>query len=101
LVKSEETPVVGGQFGDWYRPSHFTSEFAAFRQQHKFDIRLHDLRHTQASLLLKSGESIVTVSKRLGHAKVSTTLDTYSHIMPGQDKGAAEKIGDIFMAKVI
>lgn len=45
-------------------------------------IRLHDLRHSCASLLISEGVSIVAVSKRLGHKNIEQTLNTYSHIMP-------------------
>ena len=45
-------------------------------------IRIHDLRHSNASLLISSGVSIVAVSKRLGHSTVEQTLNTYSHMMP-------------------
>jgi len=54
------------------------------------DIRFHDLRHTAATLMLLNGVPILVVSKRLGHAKVSTTLDIYGHFLPGmQDEAAA------------
>lgn len=53
-------------------------------------IRLHDLRHTLASLLLAAGVDAVTVSKRLGHATVGITLDVYAHIVPGRGGVAAE-----------
>lgn len=45
-------------------------------------IRLHDFRHSHASLLLSKGISIVAVSKRLGHSSTKQTLDTYAHLMP-------------------
>jgi integrase len=53
-------------------------------------IKLHDLRHFHASLLLQSGQNPVLVSKRLGHSAVSMTLDIYGHLMPGWQKEAAE-----------
>lgn len=53
-------------------------------------IRLHDLRHTHASHLLAAGVNAKVVSERLGHASVSFTLDTYGHVMPGQQSEAAE-----------
>lgn len=56
------------------------------------DIRLHDLRHTGASLLIAAGEDIVTVSHRLGHAKPSTTMDIYSHALPLKDKEASDRL---------
>lgn len=52
-------------------------------------IRLHDLRHTHASHLLMAGVNVKVVSDRLGHASVSFTLDTYGHVMPGQQAEAA------------
>lgn len=96
VVQGATTPVCCGPLGEWYAPGCFTKDFEAFRSKHGFDIRLHDLRHTQASLLIDAGESFLTVSKRLGHARVSTTLDVYSHLLPGRDEGAAQKMGELF-----
>ncbi|WOC12532.1 tyrosine-type recombinase/integrase [Gordonia sp. MP11Mi] len=53
-------------------------------------IRLHDLRHTHASLLLALGVPVKVVSERLGHASATITLDVYSHVLPGQGREAAE-----------
>jgi integrase len=55
-------------------------------------IRLHDLRHTHASHLLAAGVNVKVVSERLGHASVSFTLDTYGHVMPGQQAEAAAAV---------
>lgn len=55
-------------------------------------IRLYDLRHTSATLLLKAGEHIKVVSERLGHASVSITLEVYIHVLPGMQEGAASRI---------
>jgi len=52
-------------------------------------IRLHDLRHTHATHLLVAGVNVKVVSERLGHSSVSFTLDTYGHVMPGQQAEAA------------
>ena len=54
-------------------------------------IRFHDLRHTHATLLLKSGVHPKIVSERLGHASVAFTLDTYSHVVPGLQEAAVER----------
>jgi integrase len=54
-------------------------------------VRLHDLRHTHATLMLKAGIHPKIVSERLGHASIGITLDTYSHVLPGLQKQAAEK----------
>ncbi len=50
----------------------------------------HDLRHSCATMLLRNGESIASVSKRLGHSKVSTTLDYYAHALPRDDARSAD-----------
>jgi integrase len=55
-------------------------------------IRLHDLRHTHATLLLAAGTPIKAVSERLGHAKTSITLDTYAHVLPDMQDRAVEAI---------
>jgi integrase len=53
-------------------------------------IRVHDMRHTAATLLLRDGNHAKLVSERLGHATIAITLDTYSHVLPDmQDEAAA------------
>lgn len=58
-------------------------------------IRLHDLRHTSATILLSKGIDIETVSKRLGHSKASTTLDIYGHATKETDRQAAELLESV------
>jgi integrase len=53
-------------------------------------IRLHDARHTHASIMLKQGIHPKIVQERLGHASIQMTLDTYSHVAPGLQQAAAE-----------
>ena len=55
-------------------------------------IRFHDMRHTHATLLLLAGENVKVVSERLGHASITITLDTYSHVLPSMQKAAADKL---------
>lgn len=55
-------------------------------------IRLYDLRHTCASLLLAANEHPKVVSERLGHASITLTLDTYSHVLPSMQQAASEKL---------
>ena len=52
-------------------------------------IRLHDLRHTHATLLIKAGVPVKVVSERLGHAKAAFTIQTYQHVLPGMQADAA------------
>jgi integrase len=59
-------------------------------------MKLHGLRHMHATTLLSAGVPVTVVSKRLGHANVSMTLDTYSHVIPGQDEAAADVMGSAF-----
>ena len=56
-------------------------------------IGVHGLRHSSATMMLASGISPKVVSQRLGHANVSITLDTYSHVLPAHDRAAADFIG--------
>jgi integrase len=55
------------------------------------DVRIHDLRHTHATLMLLAGVHPKVVSERLGHANINITLNTYSHVLPGMQEEAAEK----------
>lgn len=58
-------------------------------------IRFHDMRHTNATLLLSSGEDVRAVSERLGHASVNVTLTIYHHVKPRSKASVASKIGVI------
>ena len=57
-------------------------------------VRFHDLRHTCATLLLGRNVNPKIVSEMLGHASVSITLDTYSHVLPDMQHGAARALED-------
>jgi integrase len=61
-------------------------------------VRFHDLRHCHATLLLTQGVHPKVVSERLGHASVGITLDTYSHVLPTLQQGAAEAFDQLFPA---
>jgi len=62
------------------------------------NIRLHDLRHTHATLALQAGIHPKVVSERLGHATISITLDTYSHAIPAMQEEAAALIAGLVFA---
>ena len=62
-------------------------------------IRLHDLRHTHASLLLQAGVHPKIVQERLGHSSIRVTLDTYSHVMGGLQEVAAQRFDDLLAAR--
>lgn len=63
------------------------------------DLRLYDLRHTHASLLLLGGMNPKVVAERLGHATVQITLDTYSHVLPTLQRETADAIDDLLFSK--
>ena len=82
--------------GTPYHPDSLTKKWARFVKDKNLDhIRLHDLRHTNATALIQAGVNTKVVSKRLGHADVNITLNTYTHVLPSMDEGAAQKIDDI------
>ena len=60
--------------------------------------RLYDLRHSCATLLLAAGENPKIVAERLGHASVTMTLDTYSHVLPDMQRAATEKLEAMLFA---
>lgn len=59
-------------------------------------VRLHDLRHTAASLLLARGVHPKVVQEMLGHSTITLTLDTYSHVTPGLHAAAAAEMEALF-----
>jgi integrase len=63
------------------------------------NIRMYDLRHTCATLLLSEGENPKVVSERLGHATIVLTLDTYSHVLPSMQEAATEKLENLLFRK--
>jgi integrase len=58
-------------------------------------LRIHDLRHTNASRLLSAGVRAKVVSERLGHSTISLMLDTYSHVVPSLQEEAADKLSEV------
>lgn len=81
-------------------PDSITSWLAKFSKRHGLPhINPHAFRHTMASLLYFNGVDSVSISKRLGHAQVSTTCDIYSHVIAEADQRNADILGDIFLKK--
>jgi len=63
--------------------------------------RIHDLRHTHASLLLAAGVPIHIVSLRLGHNSIKTTVDTYGHMLPDAQAMVTNAAGAVFAGRAI
>lgn len=59
-------------------------------------IRFHDMRHTWATTALAAGVHPKIVAERLGHGSIQITLDTYSHVMPQQDRAAGELVASLY-----
>jgi len=57
-------------------------------------IRIHDLRHTYASLLIQQGESLTYVKEQLGHHSIKITVDTYGHLVPGGNRQAVDRLDE-------
>ena len=60
-------------------------------------IHWHTLRHSAASQWIRRGMGIFTVSRRLGHASAAFTMDTYAHLLKGQQRQAAEALDDLLV----
>lgn len=74
-------------------PDVFTRSFMEMASKAGFrGLRLHDLRHTHASQLLREGVAINVVAKRLGHSSPKVTLDRYIHVLEGMDREAVAKL---------
>ena len=80
----------------WYDLRPFRPDFASTKCRELIEaagitkIRFHDLRHTHATLLLIAGVHPKVVQERLGHAKITITLDRYSHVLPSMQKEASQ-----------
>ncbi len=59
------------------------------------NLRIHDLRHTCASLLIHAGASLVDIAAHLGHENPTTTLKYYGHLTPGSREAIAQKLASI------
>lgn len=102
--QAEERLLLGPAYGDRglafchpdgrpYHPDRFSREFDRRIARHGVPrIRLHDLRHTWATLALQAGVDVKTVSERLGHASATITWDIYQHVTPAMQSDAAERV---------
>jgi integrase len=92
--------VFGTPEGKPYRPNTITRAWETLAKKAGIKaIRLHDARHTHASIMLKQGVHPKIVQERLGHSSIELTLDIYSHVMPGLQEAAAKRFDDLFSSK--
>jgi integrase len=79
--------------GGCYQPGYVSRHFTTLVNRHGLPrIRLHDLRHTSASLGLEGGESLLEVSRRLGHSSIGITADTYAHVSANTARESTERL---------
>ncbi|NQV22123.1 MAG: site-specific integrase [Rhodospirillales bacterium] len=78
--------------GSPMNPHGLTYAFSELAKRNGLSVRFHDLRHTHISHLLAAGVHPKIASERAGHASVSITMDVYSHLMPGLQQEAAERV---------
>ena len=92
--------VIRQKDGSPMTPDAMTRKWKRFIHANNLpDIRLHDLRHSNATALIQAGVNPRVVQQRLGHADVSVTLNTYTHVLPEMDMEAATKLDNIVLGK--
>jgi integrase len=85
--------VVAKENGEPIHPHTFSQSFQRITKRARLrTIRLHDLRHTHATLALKAGVPVKVVSERLGHESPAFTLKQYAHVLPGMQAEAARSV---------
>ncbi len=96
---TDET-LIFEQLGEPWVPNTFGVAFTrALRRANIPPLRLHDLRHSYASIMLASGVDLKTVSDSLGHSTISTTADVYAHVTESLKREGAEKLDAAFSAE--
>ncbi len=88
--------VFAREDGNPLAPEQVTKTFGDLvREAGLRRIRVHDLRHGRASLLLAAGVDLAIVSKMLGHSSITITADTYAHLLEGVGRQAAQAADDL------
>jgi integrase len=106
FTKSNGEPIFPHTLGKWFskfikrhNEGIMNDDTIPKEEKEKYlldNVNFHGLRHTNASLLIGQGVDIATVSKRLGHAEISTTLNIYAHTLQKADRSAADKLENLF-----
>ena len=92
--------VIRQEDGSPMLPDSMTRKWSRFLKDNDLPhIRLHDLRHSNATALIQAGVNPRVVQQRLGHSDVNITLNTYTHVLPEMDIDAAAKLDAIMLKK--
>jgi integrase len=98
--KSKGKPSLNEKIVTRWKPKSLSERFNEMLDRHKLDhIRLHDLRHYNAVIMLKSGIPDKVAAERLGHSNVSTLREVYQHVLKDMDTDAANKINQLISPK--
>lgn len=93
--------IIHQKDGSPIHPDSMTRKWARFLKTNDLPkIRLHDLRHSNATALMQAGVNPRVVQQRLGHSDVNITLNTYTHVLPEMDMDAAEKLDSLMLKDV-
>lgn len=93
--------VIHKRNGEPYNPDSLTQKWERFLEKNNLrKLRLHDLRHSCATLMIANGIDPKTVQHRLGHADISITMNTYAHCTPQMDQAAAQTMDQVVLAAV-
>lgn len=93
--------VFPSEIGTPLNPPNVTRHFKRIlkKAEIRTSIRLYDLRHTTATLLLQAGINPKIVSERLGHSTIVLTLDVYSHVLPNMQRDASDQLEQMLFQK--
>ncbi|MFJ7920040.1 tyrosine-type recombinase/integrase [Lysinibacillus fusiformis] len=95
------TFLFSNEFGKPYRPDSISQWWDRFMKKNPDlpRIRFHDLRHTSATLLIHAGEHPKVIQSRLGHSNITTTMNTYGHLLQETDQRASSHFDKLFDEK--
>lgn len=95
------TFLFSNEFGKPYRPDSISQWWDRFMKKNPDlpRIRFHDLRHTSATLLIHAGEHPKVIQSRLGHSNITTTMNTYGHLLQETDQRASSHFDKLFDVK--
>jgi integrase len=101
IRQTEETHVCLQPNYEHWAPRNLSSAFIKFIKSSGLRrVRLHDLRHSHATHLLMANVHPKIVQERLGHANIATTMDLYTHVMPGMQDEAASRVDTALRAAI-
>lgn len=97
----EQGIVFSNRYGDFINPEAVLDALHRLLKEAGLPrMRFHDLRHSAATISLVAGVHLKVVQERLGHSRISTTMDIYSHVLPSMQQEAVDKIEGVFRRSV-